>query len=175
MLQATNRDELLDPEERRRFVGLLGLGADEATPRRALALKAEFEGLLANRRAAIEKQNAAAFKEEADTYRRSTEGTWLEEREKYYEALSAAEYLWVRSRLVAWLIDFLGDVLRSKAGVTNLALPELETESARFAADQDLDRVLARLEALQELRVLLNTNVSEGLAIEVAFQRAFGA
>jgi DNA polymerase-3 subunit delta' len=136
-------------------------------------LKSSFEALLAARKAAIEASNQAALKEEADSYKQATEGSWLEEREKYYASMSASEYLAVRSALVDWLIAWVGDSVRQKVGVAALEFPEYSGETARFANGQEIDGLLKRLEVLQELRDLLNTNVPETLAIEVSFLNAF--
>jgi hypothetical protein len=43
-----------------------------------------------------------------------------------------------------------------------------------LAQNQEVSGLLRRIEALQELSVLLETNTSEALAIEVSFLRAFG-
>ncbi len=174
VLQSTGRHEVLSAEEEKAFAGILASGAERASSHRALLLKACFESLLATRKSAIEEANQAALKEEADAYKQATEGDWLEEREKYYAAVSASEYLGLRSALVDWLIAWLGDALRQKAGVAKLGFPEYAAETARFAESQDLDSLLRRIDVLQELRDLLNTNVPEGLAIEVSFLKAFG-
>ena len=45
----------------------------------------------------------------------------------------------------------------------------------KLAESQDMAGLLYRIETLQELRDLLNTNVPENLALEVSFLKAFGA
>jgi hypothetical protein len=75
---------------------------------------------------------------------------------------------------VDWLISWLGDAIRQKVGVSELGFAEYAAETAKFAESQDLSALLKRIDTLQELRDLLNTNVPEGLAIEVSFLKAFG-
>jgi len=174
VLQASERFEVLGEEERKAFAGILARGARKPSAHGALLLKASFETLLAGRKTAIEEANQAALKEEADTYKQATEGNWLEEREKFYAAMSASEYLGMRSALVDWLIAWLGDALRQKVGVTNLGFPEYAAETAQFAGSQSIEALLGGIDTLQGLRDLLNTNVAEGLAIEVSFLKAFG-
>ena len=80
----------------------------------------------------------------------------------------------VRSALVDWLIAWLGDAVRQRVGVRELGYPEYAAETAKFAEGQEVNALLRRLDVLQELRDLFNTNVPEGLAIEVSFLKAFG-
>ena len=173
VLQPTERYEVLEEDERKAFGRILAQGAQKPSAHSALLLKASFESLLAARKSAIESANRAALKEETDTYKQATEGDWLDGREKFYEAMSASEYLEVRSALVDWLISWLGDAIRQKVGVVDLGFAEYAAETAKFAESQDLNALLQRIDALQELRELLNTNVPEGLAIEVSFLKAF--
>lgn len=174
VLQGGQSQEVLEAEERGQFAQLLARGAEKPSPKNALLLKAGFESLLTGRKVAIESANQAALKEETDTYKQATEGDWLATREKFYEAMSASEYLAVRSALVEWLIAWVGDAVRQKVGVTSLGFPDYAQETASFAKSQDLHALLRRIDALQELRDLLNTNVPESLAIEVSFLKAFG-
>ncbi len=174
VLQSTVRQEVLSEEERVAFAGILARSPEKPSAHGALLLKSGFEVLLRARKAEIEAANQAAFKEESDTYKKATEGDWLSRREEFYASRSASEYLLVRSRLVDWLISWLGDALRQKAGVQQLEFPEYASETARFAEFQELPVLLQRIEGLQELRELFNTNASEGLALEVSFLRAFG-
>lgn len=174
VLHATARHEVLAEDERRGLAEILARVAEKPSARGALLLKASFETLLANRKKEIERANQAAFKEESDTYKQATDGNWLSEREAFYAALSASEYLALRSALIEWLISWLGDAVHQKVGVSNLGFPDFAAETARFASSQSLDTLLRRIAQLQELRDLLNTNVPEGLALEVTFLKAFG-
>lgn len=164
----------LDDGERGAFAQLLARGGRDCSARGAMMLKGGFETLLAQRREVITAESRQAYKEECATYRQATEGDWLEKRELYHKALAEAEYLGMRSALVDWLIGWLGDAVRQKAGASGLAYPESAAETAAFAEGQDLPGLLRRFDAMQEMRELLSTNVQEGLAIEVGFLRAFG-
>lgn len=175
VLKETERYEVLEGDERQRFADILASAAEKPSARSAMLLKATFEAVLAARKASIEAASQAALKEEADAYKQATEGDWLEEREKFYAATSAAEYLGVRSAVVEWLISWLGDTARQKVGAEQLDFPAYAEQTARFAKSHDVDSLLRRLEVLQELRDLLGTNASESLAIEVSFLRAFGS
>ena len=174
VLQSALRQEVLEESEREAFAGILARSPERPSAHGALLLKASFEALLAMRKAEIEATNESALREESKTYKRATEGDWLEEREGFYAAMSVAEYLSVRSTLVDWLLSWLGDALRQKVGGRALEFPEYAAETARFAECQELPALLRRIDSLQELRDLFHTNASEGLALEVSFLRAFG-
>jgi len=174
VLQARERLEVLGPEEQEGFVEILAAAAEKRSAKAALRAKAAFEALLAGRRSEVEGRREAAYKEEVETYRGATEGSWLEEREKHHAAMSASEYLAAREALVEWLIAWLGDAVLAKVGVTDRAFPHHAALTARVADGEDLDALLGRLEALQGLQDLLATNVPENLSIEVCFLKAFG-
>ena len=89
--------------------------------------------------------------------------------------MAASEYLAVRSALVDWLISWLGDAVRQKAGSAALSLSQHGEDTRKLAEAEDMTGLLARIETLQELRDLLNTNVPENLALEVSFLKAFGS
>ena len=172
-LRADGPPEVLEAEEKSTFTALLARTTATPSPQHALLLKSGFESLLAGRKKAIEDKHAAAFKEEEKAYKKVTEGDWLENREKYYAALSSAEYLGVRGGLVQWLISWVGDALRQKVGAAELSFPLQAKQTNALAENQDVSGLLRRIEALQELSTLLETNTSEGLAIEVSFLKAF--
>ena len=174
VLRSTGRYEVMEKEEVEAFSSVLARCSARRDVRGALLLKTTFESLLAGRKEEIERANKEALKEEADAYKKATEGDWLVEREKFYEAVSASEYLAIRAALLDWLIAWLGDAVRQKIGVTELDFPEHAKETCLFAESQELHALLGKIDALQELRDLLNTNVSEGLALEVSFLKAFG-
>ncbi len=175
VLRPTGRHEVMGKEEVEAFASVLASCSGKPDARGALLLKATFESLLAGRKEEIERANKEALKEEADAYKKATEGDWLDEREIFYEAMSASEYLAARGALVDWLISWLGDAVRQKVGVTELDFPEYDRETSGFAECQELHALLGKIDTLQGLRDLLNTNVSEGLALEVSFLKAFGA
>ncbi len=81
---------------------------------------------------------------------------------------------WARAGLVDMLVGWFGDAVRQKAGVEGLGYPEHAKHTAQFAEGEDLEGLLRRLDALQEMRDSLNTNAQEALMLEVSFLRAFG-
>lgn len=173
VLQPTGREDVLQPEAMRRFAKVLARSAKEPSEKNALLVKAAFESVLAERKAEIAEVNGASLKEEAAIYKKATEGSWMEEREKYYAALSEAEYQSARAALLDLLISWVGDAVRQRAGASVLSYPELKAETGVLAECRELDSLLAGLDALQELREMFNTNTQEGLAMEVGFMRAF--
>lgn len=173
-LQGRGRPDLLSAEEAVGLARLLGNAGAKRSPKNALLLKAGFEAVLAERKAEVVGRHTAAFKEESATYKKATDGTWLEEREKFYAAMTESEYLAVRAGLVDMLVGWFGDAVRQKAGVEGLGYPEHAKHSAQFAEREDMDGLLRRLDALQEMRDSLNTNAQETLMLEVSFLRAFG-
>ena len=147
-----------------------GLG-DIAT---ALTLRATFSGLLTRRRQEITKINDLALKEETQKYKNTTEGDWLKRREEFYKAHTESEYLSEREKLLEVLTSWMGDVLRRKCEVDRLDFPKQKEVTSRVAESQDINSLLLRMEAIENLRAHLETNVQEQLAFEVAFLTAFG-
>ncbi len=155
--------EALDEHARNSRRGLSG----------ALGLLAEFTSLLKAEKAALEKQNETAEKAEVAHYKNRTEGDYLKQREEYYKALAAAEYLQTRNRLIEFLVMWLGDAMRQQHGSRHLDLPGFAGATGKLAASFSIDELGRRLDAVEDLRVNLNTNANESLALEVGFIRAF--
>lgn len=144
------------------------------TPLAALHLKATFANVLANARSEADDAAKAAEKEEISAYRDGTDGAWLKEREAFHKAAAEAEYLEARTRLFDVLMAWMADLLRMKANASGLDFPD-SAESLRGIAEGETEtKLLQRMEALDSLRRTLETNASEGLAIEVGFLKAFG-
>lgn len=173
-LQARGRQDPLSAEEAVGLARLLGNAGAKRSAKNALLVKAGFEAVLAARKAEVAAQYAAAFKEESATYKKATDGTWLEEREKFYAAMTESDYLAARAGLVDMLVGWFGDAVRQKAGVGGLGWPEHAKHTAQFAKREEMEGLLRRLDALQEMRDSLNTNAQEALMLEVSFMRAFG-
>jgi DNA polymerase-3 subunit delta' len=173
-LRSAGRQELLSAEESVMLARLLGNAGAKRSAKNALLVKAGFEALLSARRAEVEERYAAAFKEESATYKKATDGTWLDEREKFYAAMAESDYLAARTGLVDMLVGWFGDAVRHNAGVPGLGYPEHAKHTARFAESDDLEGLLRRLDALQEMRESLHTNAQEALMLEVSFLKAFG-
>lgn len=162
-------------ESVREFLSALADHAQEPRPRLAgaLALMTQFSNLLKSIKREVEKANDEAAKAEIAHYRNTTEGTYLKQREDYWSALAASEYLDRRQRLLEYLIIWFGDALRQKHGGKSLDLPEFSPATSLLAQRYSDDDLLVRLAAAEALRDRLNTNVNESLALEVAFIKAF--
>lgn len=140
----------------------------------ALTLRAAFSGILARRRAEISKVNDLALKEETLKYKNTTEGDWLKRREEFYKAHTESEYLSEREKLLEVLIAWMGDVVRQKCSVERLDFPDEKVTTKRVADQHELSDLLRRMDAMEDLRANMETNVQEQLALEVAFLTAFG-
>ncbi|MDB4322540.1 hypothetical protein N9942_01000 [Akkermansiaceae bacterium] len=91
-----------------------------------------------------------------------------------YEAQTAADYLGERSRMIDALLAWMGDLIRIKAGAAGLEFNDFAPTFSAAVADETLDSLLQRVTAVEELRRLLETNVTEALALEVCLMKAFG-
>jgi len=128
--------------------------------------------LLAKMRQKIQDENAAAAKSEEARYRNTTDGTWLENREDHYKALTESAYLQQRSELIEMLFLWWGDILRASTGIATRELAaraSTETIARRLTTPE----ILRRIRRLEELRDHLGRNIQEALAIEVAFLNIF--
>jgi DNA polymerase III gamma/tau subunit len=106
-------------------------------------------------------------------YKDATDGTWLEEREEYYKALTESLYLQRRAALVETLFAWWTDVLRARNQVAQRDLAAAKQETAALAHRFNTAEILRRIRWLEELRDHLNRNIHESLAIEVAFLAIF--
>jgi DNA polymerase III subunit delta' len=140
----------------------------------AWSLLQAFQDLLKEMKEAIEQEHAAAMKEEVAVYRQRTEGDWLKQREEYFKGLTEAFYLEKRDALLQVLVAWHGDALRALEGGGAASLPGYERETARFGERWGVRELLRRIDALEELRDNLQTNVSEGLALEAGMLAVFG-
>ena len=148
---------------------------NEWSIQQAYRLAQGLQRLLNRIREQIKATHAEALKQEEARYRNSTDGTWLEEREDYYKALTESLYVQQRARLIETLFVWWSDILRAKNDVATRDLPALQAESATVAARLTTAEVLRRLRRLEELRDHLDRNIQEALAIEVAFLKVFGS
>lgn len=139
----------------------------------ALTLRGAFSALLAKRRTEITKVNDLALKEETLKYKNTTDGEWLKRREDYYKGHTESEYLGEREKLLEVLIAWMGDVVRRKCAVDRVDFPSEKETTSQVAEGHELADLLQRMEALENLRANLETNVQEQLALEVAFLKAF--
>ncbi len=139
----------------------------------ALGLMGRFSSILKEEKAAIAERNNFAYKGEVSRYQKATEGDYLKRRDADYKALTEAEYLEQRNRLIEFLMMWFGDALRQQSGATHLDLPDFADATKKMAGQYSIDELSSKVEAIDGLRANLNTNVLEGLALEVGFIRAF--
>ncbi len=158
------------------FLGKLAELGEKSGLGRALGLAADFSELLKAEKEAIEKANKEAEKAEGERYKKTTDAeSYLKEREKYWEAITASEYVDRRSRLLEYLIIWFGDALRHKHGVAHRDLPGYAAATAALADRNSVEALTDRYGAVETLRdQLVGTNVNESLALDVAFMKAFG-
>ena len=147
-----------------------GLGS----PAVALGLKSVFSLILGRQKAEAEAAAQEILKEEEKALRHAVEGDWLKRREEGLKSVAESEYLAERARLFDVLQAWLADVLRIKTGASGLDFPQ-SAEAMRGVAEKlPLSDLLQRMEAIEDLRVTLETNAQEQLALEVGFLKAFG-
>lgn len=164
------------PEQVERILPLLesvtrdGIGELEI----GLAVKAGLENLLRERKVEIEREYTALLKEDKVKYQKIVDSKWIDDREKMYLAQASADYLGERALMIETIHAWVGDLLRLKAGGEGLEFPEHEEVMKKAVEDEDLDVLLRRVAAMEELRRLLETNVVEALALEVSLMNTFG-
>ena len=137
------------------------VGSDVA----ALALRADFQALLAERREQITKRLTAAVKAEAKAIAEGTDIRDWEARQKdATAALIETEYLAEREQMLELLSLCLGQavLLASHAPDVQPLTPEI----ARLAAARPVAELLLRMRTLESLRTDLNFNVNEALTLD---------
>ncbi len=140
----------------------------------ALALKAGFEEVLDELRSGIEEEAEEDFGKEKELYGKTTDGSWLKNREDQVKALIEASYLQQRDGLLELLLTWVGDIVRQKVGAQHLDLPEYACVTKALSERWDVPEASRRLRALRKLETHAHTNVNENLALEVCFIEAFG-
>ena len=140
----------------------------------ALGLMSRFSGILKEEKAAIAQRNQEIQKAEVAQYQKTTEGDYLKRREEYFKAITEAEYLRQRNDLIEYLVMWFGDVLRQQHGSPHLDLPDFAETTRKLASEMHINELSRRIDAVEELRTNLNTNVFEALALEAGFIQAFG-
>lgn len=127
-----------------------------------------FQAVLNDEREAIRKSHTALLDEEKKRLDRSTEGSWLEEREEQIVALIEAAATRKRSELLRSVADAFAEAARAAYISTPLS-PPARAISARFTQKD----ILLRLDALDSLSTSLGHNVNEALALEAGFLNVF--
>ena len=167
-------DKALSMEEEELLELLDGLASvSTAGVHEAYRLAQGLQRLLAQMRQTIQDENAAAAKREEARYRNTTDGTWLENREDHYKALTESAYLQQRSQLIETLFLWWGDILRASTGIATRQLAAARASTEAIARRLTTPEILRRIRRLEELRDHLGRNIQEALAIEVAFLNIF--
>ena len=140
----------------------------------AFGLKKEFEEILEELHTSIKEEMEEDFEREQEHYGKTTDGSWLKQREEQVEANIEAAYLMQRDALMDLLLSWMGDVVRQQVGAEHLDLPDHRDSTSALAQRWDSAEAGKRLRVLRKLEQHLHTNVNEGLALEVSFVSAFG-
>tara|TARA_R110002096_G_scaffold147671_16_gene307695 strand:- start:30661 stop:31629 length:969 start_codon:yes stop_codon:yes gene_type:complete len=139
----------------------------------ALGFMQAFTSILKNEKEELKKRYEADLRSETSAYSKTTEGDWLKRREEHYKSLVESDYLQRRNTFIQILIDWYGDALRLQRNSDHLDLPEFRNAVENAAQQTTEAELLNRLTVLENLRSDLNTNVSEGLALECGFLAAY--
>jgi DNA polymerase-3 subunit delta' len=169
--------EVRSKKEEEKLVKLLQQASRQTTwsIQFAYRMAQEFQQLLRAVREEVKHETDEALKGEQTRYKDATDGTWLEEREEYYKALTESLYLQRRAGLIETLFAWWTDVLRANSAVTQRDLPAAKQETAALSRRFGTAEIFKRIRLLEELRDHLGRNIHESLAIEVAFLAIFTA
>ena len=132
----------------------------------ALRLARRLQRLLREAREDVEEELTAAFKAEKKRLGDTAEDEWLKEEEARLKALVEARVLATRQHLAGVVAERTADVLRARHGVATLQFPALAAESQRLAAQFDDAALLRVLDGAARLRLFLDRNLKEDLALE---------
>jgi DNA polymerase-3 subunit delta' len=132
----------------------------------ALRLARRLQRLLREARENVEDELSAAFKAEKKRLGDTAEEEWLKDEEARLKALVEARVLATRQHLASVVAERTADVLRARHGVATLQFPVLEAESRRLAAQFDDAALLRVLDGAARLRLFLDRNLKEDLALE---------
>lgn len=132
----------------------------------ALRLARRLQTLLREARESVEEELAAAFKAEKKRLGDTAEEEWLKEEEARLKALVEARVLGIRQHLVGVVAERTADVLRARHGVQALQFPALAAESRLLAGQFGDDELLRVLDGAARLRLFLDRNVKEDIALE---------
>jgi DNA polymerase-3 subunit delta' len=132
----------------------------------ALRLARRLQRLLREARENVEDELSAAFKAEKKRLGDTAEQEWLKDEEARLKALVEARVLATRQHLAGVVAERTADVLRARHGVATLQFPALEAESRRLAAQFDDAELLRVLDGAARLRLFLDRNLKEDLALE---------
>ena len=131
----------------------------------ALALRADFQNLLAKRKDAITERITSELKAEAKAISEGTDVRDWEARQKDATvAMIETEYLGERSQMIELLSLCLGQALlvASHAPDVRVLVPEIE----ELAHKCSVHSLLRRMQSVDLLRSDLNFNINEALALD---------
>lgn len=162
-------------EAQKRFLpavraALTNLGSDVA----ALALRYDFQELLAREREEISDRITSAVKAEAKSI---SEGTDIRDWEAQQKDTTAAaietEYLSRRTQMLELLTLCFGQavLVASHAPDVKPITPEIETVAQKFP----VANLIARMHSVDDLRKDLNYNVQEALTLDARFTQIIGS
>ena len=162
-------------EAQKRFLpavraALANLGSDVA----ALALRYDFQELLAREREEISDRITSAVKAEAKSI---SEGTDIRDWEAQQKDTTAAaietEYLARRTQMLELLTLCFGQavLVASHAPDVKPITPEIETVAQKFP----VANLIARMHSVDDLRKDLNYNVQEALTLDARFTQIIGS
>ena len=162
-------------EAQKRFLpavraALANLGSDVA----ALALRYDFQELLAREREEISDRITSAVKAEAKSI---SEGTDIRDWEAQQKDTTAAaietEYLSRRTQMLELLTLCFGQavLVASHAPDVKPITPEIETVAQKFP----VANLIARMHSVDDLRKDLNYNVQEALTLDARFTQIIGS
>ena len=132
----------------------------------ALRLARRLQHALRESRESIEEELSAAFKAEKKRLGDTAEEDWLKDEEARLKALVEARVLGVRQQLAAVVAERTADVLRARHGIGTLHFPALAGASRTLAGRFDDAELLRVLDGAAQLRLFLDRNVKEDLALE---------
>ncbi len=131
-----------------------------------------FLNLLNDERETIRSEFTAAYKADQKHYQKTTDGTWLDEREDQMKALTEGAVLRRRADLLQTVTNWFVDVLRLQHGSTAIFDRPNQQNCAATLSTRTL---LSRIAALEQMAADLNTTVLEQVAIESGFLRLFSS
>jgi DNA polymerase-3 subunit delta' len=118
-------------------------------------------------------EHAAALKREEQRYKNTTDGSWLDEREDHFKALTESTYVQRRAQLIEVIYRWWSDVLRASTGIERRELPSAAAQTNAFAQRLTTPEILKRIRRVEDLRDQLGRNIQEALALEVACLSVF--
>ena len=149
---------------------LANLGSDVA----ALALRCDFQKLLADDREEISDRITSAVKAEAKSIAEGTDvRDWEAQQKDTMAAMIETEYLARRTQMLELLTLCLGQavLVASHAPDVKPVAPEIEAVAHKFP----VSNLIARMRMVDELQEDLNYNVQEALTLDARFTQIIGS